>query len=145
MVAAVFSSFSALLASAIFEAELPSNGEGKSCFAGIGFSAVGRCLNPATAGLVASSVGTAFSGKVCGFEAGTLGLLATSVGFLISIFSVEVPVFCSARRFANASGTGLADLSVGLIDPESKQTRVRFAVKENYSDRWMPLGQIVVQ
>ncbi len=40
---------------------------------------------------------------------------------------------------------GFAHLAAGLIDPKSKQARVRFANRENFSDRWLSLGGIDVQ
>jgi hypothetical protein len=39
---------------------------------------------------------------------------------------------------------GWAELSAGLIDRESREARVSFAVKEVYSDRWVSLGGIEV-
>jgi len=39
---------------------------------------------------------------------------------------------------------GPADLSVGLIDPQTKEAKVSFAVVERYSDRWTPLGWVQV-
>jgi hypothetical protein len=39
---------------------------------------------------------------------------------------------------------GLADLSAGLIDPETNQAAVSFEIKENFSDRWASLGQIEI-
>lgn len=50
-----------------------------------------------------------------GFEAGVLGFAGASICFLVSIFSAEFPVFCSAMRLANASGMLTAVFSVGLI------------------------------
>ncbi len=37
---------------------------------------------------------------------------------------------------------GWTELSAGLIDPESQKAKVSFAVKEQYSDRWVPLEGI---
>jgi hypothetical protein len=37
---------------------------------------------------------------------------------------------------------GWADLSAGLIDPQTRQARIRFAAQENFSDRWLCLGGI---
>ena len=37
---------------------------------------------------------------------------------------------------------GWTELSAGLIDPESQEAKVSFAVKEQYSDRWVPLDGI---
>jgi len=39
---------------------------------------------------------------------------------------------------------GLADLSAGLIDPETHQAAVCFDIKENFSDRWASLGQVEI-
>jgi len=39
---------------------------------------------------------------------------------------------------------GWVELSAGLIDPQTKQARVSFAIKEVYSDRWAGLGGIEV-
>jgi hypothetical protein len=39
---------------------------------------------------------------------------------------------------------GWADLSAGLIDPQTRQPKVSFAVKEQYADRWMPLERILI-
>jgi hypothetical protein len=39
---------------------------------------------------------------------------------------------------------GWAELSAALIDPESRRPAVRFAVREQFSDGWVPLGGIEV-
>ena len=40
---------------------------------------------------------------------------------------------------------GLVELSIGLIDIESRIARVRFAVKEQFADGWVPLGEVAVK
>ena len=40
---------------------------------------------------------------------------------------------------------GRAELSAGLIDPQTQQAGVSFAVKEQYSDRWIPLDGIHIR
>ena len=40
---------------------------------------------------------------------------------------------------------GYAHLAVGLVDPKTREARVSFAVKENFSDRWLSLGGIEVK
>jgi hypothetical protein len=37
---------------------------------------------------------------------------------------------------------GWVDVAAGLIDPVTKQAKIRFAVKESFSDRWVSLGGI---
>ncbi|MBA3710528.1 MAG: DUF4832 domain-containing protein [Planctomycetes bacterium] len=37
---------------------------------------------------------------------------------------------------------GWVDVAAGLIDPATKQAKIRFAVKESFSDRWVSLGGI---
>lgn len=39
---------------------------------------------------------------------------------------------------------GLVELSVGLIDPQTQEAKVRFANKNAYSDRWLHLGKFEV-
>jgi hypothetical protein len=39
---------------------------------------------------------------------------------------------------------GYVHLAAGLIDPTTREARVRFAAKENFSDRWLSLGGIEV-
>ncbi|HYF50701.1 MAG TPA: DUF4832 domain-containing protein [Planctomycetota bacterium] len=39
---------------------------------------------------------------------------------------------------------GMVDVSAGLIDAESMEAKVSFAIRENYSDRWAGLGLIEV-
>jgi hypothetical protein len=39
---------------------------------------------------------------------------------------------------------GWAELSIGLIDPKTKQAKVSFANREMYSDRWLPLEGLEV-
>ena len=38
---------------------------------------------------------------------------------------------------------GICDLSVGLIGTD-KISKIKFAIKEQYSDRWVPIGRVVV-
>ena len=40
--------------------------------------------------------------------------------------------------------SGYAHLAAGLVDPLTRQPRVSFAAKENFSDRWLSLGGIEV-
>ena len=40
---------------------------------------------------------------------------------------------------------GYAELSAGLIDAETRQVKVKFAVKEQFSDGWVPLDGIVLK
>ena len=39
---------------------------------------------------------------------------------------------------------GSVDVSVGLVDPATRQPKVAFAIEEQYADRWAPLGAIQV-
>jgi len=39
---------------------------------------------------------------------------------------------------------GMFKLAAGLIDPQTKEARVRFAVKEQFSDGWVDLGALEV-
>ncbi|MCW8129141.1 MAG: DUF4832 domain-containing protein [Planctomycetota bacterium] len=39
---------------------------------------------------------------------------------------------------------GVAELAAGLIDPQSGETRVSFAVEESFSDRWLSLGYLEI-
>ncbi len=40
---------------------------------------------------------------------------------------------------------GVADVSIGLIDLHSREVKVRFAVKEQFADGWVPLGTVEIQ
>ena len=40
---------------------------------------------------------------------------------------------------------GWAELSAGMVDPQTKQVRVRFAVKEQFSDGWVCLEGVEVK
>jgi hypothetical protein len=39
---------------------------------------------------------------------------------------------------------GWADISAALVDPATKEARISFAIEEQYSDRWVPLGGIEI-
>jgi hypothetical protein len=40
---------------------------------------------------------------------------------------------------------GVADVSVGMIDPDSKSAKVSFSVKEMYADKWVPTGIVEIK
>jgi hypothetical protein len=59
-----------------------------------------------------------------------------------------LPGDVSIQKSVKLPGTfspGTAELSVGLVDPQTKEARVSFATKECFSDRWLNLGGIEVQ
>jgi hypothetical protein len=41
--------------------------------------------------------------------------------------------------------TGEAEVSMGLVHPDSGEAAVRFAVEEAEEDGWVPLGSVVVE
>lgn len=55
--------------------------------------------------------------------------------------------FLMDRRFPLPSGLqrGSAELSLGLIDPETQQAKVNFANRERFSDRWTLLGTVEIK
>jgi hypothetical protein len=40
---------------------------------------------------------------------------------------------------------GYADLSAGIIDPQTQQVVVKFAVKERFADGWTSLHAVMVE